>query len=102
MGVVAIDLPVEPEIGDVEPCAVGCTPVPRDPAVVDDNADGRSEETRERPINPVVRDVATAVGVVLAREVRQDRFIRDRGIIEGEGSREIAVARNAMRVGSLR
>jgi hypothetical protein len=37
-----------------------------------------------------------------AREVRQDRFIRDRGIIEGECSREITVARNAMRVGSLR
>src|ERR1700730_10137614 len=50
VGIVAIDLPFDSKAGDVEPRAIGHTPVSRDPAAVDEDSDRWREQTRKGPV----------------------------------------------------
>src|SRR5262252_9145296 len=59
--IVAVDLAFHGEAGCVEAEPLGAAPIPLNPSAVDTDPEGRSQEAKERPAEPVVDDIAAFV-----------------------------------------
>ncbi len=69
-----------------------------DPAAVNGSLEGWGQKPDERPIDPVVEDVARLRGMTQTGIARQDGLIGDGGIVNRKGANEKAIARNSMSV----
>ena len=98
MEIVTIDLPFEAQAGHIRPRPQGIAPVPVDPRAVNTNSEGRSEKTNERPIEPVIDNVAAARWTFKAGEIWQDRFVGHGRVIKRERAGKETIAGNAMRI----
>ena len=97
MEIVTIDLPFEAQAGHIKPRPQSIAPVAVDPRAVNINSEGRSEKTKERPIESVIDKVA-AIDGTFKGEVWQDRFVGHGRVIKRERAGKETIAGNAMRV----
>src|SRR5436305_5585762 len=98
MEIVTIDLPFEAQACHIRPRPQGIAPVPVDPRAVNTNSEGRSEKTNERPIEPVIDNVAAARWTFKAGEIWQDRFVGYGWIIKRKCTGKESISRNSVRM----
>jgi hypothetical protein len=98
MPVVAIGLVFETDVGLVEAEGAADRPILVNPAAVGRDRQGRREQSSERPVEPVFRNIAALGWVTEVALKRQDCFIGDRRIVHRQRAVEIAIAGDAMGV----
>jgi hypothetical protein len=100
--VVAVHFSFDREAGYVEARPLGATPIPLNPPAVDPDPDGWSQESKERPTEPVVDHIAAVVRMFGACEQWEPRLVSDGRIVERESAGKKSVACDAVSVGEMR
>ena len=72
------------------------------PTAVDLKLENRRQQSRKRPIEAIVDGVSSFNGMIEGREIWDNGFVGDGGIIKRERAYKETVARNTVRVNRMR
>jgi hypothetical protein len=98
MEIATIDLPLEAQACHIKSRPQSVAPVPVDPCAVNTNSEGRSEETKKRPIDRIINNVAAVHWTLKSCKIWQDRFVGYGWIIKRKCTGKESVSRNSVRM----
>src|SRR6516225_8732547 len=98
MEIVPVDLALEINAGDFESRSSANAPIAVNPAAVHADAERRSQQAKERPVEGIIGDLAIADfrRVLECRVERNDCFVSDGGVVERQRTGEKTVAGDAV------